>query len=422
MKSGSVAAGAVLLGSLLLSGTVRAGGASAGLAGAFSLRARGVEAPSWNPATLAWSDALTVGIVSLDAGAHNNAYSLGDYRRWNGAVLDEEDEDTILARIPGSFLRGGFSVETEGPGFAWRGWAVTTSSHAAGAAAVPKEYGRLLFYGNDPQESYDLDGTGGEAAAWSELRWSHGREVGAVRIGRDLLRLAVGGSVKWLQGWAQGEVTHAEGSLVTSTQGISGVQELVMRSAQGGSGYACDLGVVGRTETWSFGLSLRNPLSQLSWTRETEEHTERAWADTLTLEDLEGEESADLVDTESSSRSIDSFSGRLPGELTIAAARDWRGFRCEADLRQGFRSRLGSSTTPRLAVGVSCRPWRAVEGRAGLAVGGTDGPMVAAGLGLTLWRIRWDLGVATRRGVDFTSPRGVEAGLSLGLWWDGDRE
>jgi hypothetical protein len=404
--------------SALSTAPARSDNASCGVAGAYSLRARGVEAPAWNPATLAWSPALDLRMAAVDGGAHNNAFSLRDYRRWNGAILDEQDQEAILASIPGSVLRGGFAAGAEGPGAAWRGWALTTVGCAAGSVAVPKEFGRLVFYGNDPEQSYDLGGTRGEGTAWSELRLSHGRALATTQIGGRPVAVVGGFTLKWIRGWAQAQVIRAEGSLVTNMDGITGAEELTGRSATGGNGYACDLGVAARTGGWRLGLTLTNPASHLSWTRRPEEHTQRAWVDSLALDDLEEDEQTDLVSTDDTTRAIASFSTALPAEIAVAAAHRWRDFDWEADLRQGFSTRPGTSTTPRLALGVSRRPWRFFEGRAGLAVGGADGPVLALGAGFALWKLRCDLGIASTHGINFTSPRGVEAGVSLGLSWD----
>lgn len=403
---------------VLCAGPARADGAARGVAGAYSLRARGADAPAWNPATLAWSAALDLNIAAVDGGAHNNAFSLGDYRRWNGAVLDEQDKEAILASIPGEFLRGGFEAQAEGPGAAWRGWALTTAGRAAGAAALPKELGRLAFSGNEIERSYDLGGTSGDATAWSELRLSHGRALGTVRVGSGSLDVAGGLSLKGIRGWAHGEVTHAAGSVVTTSEGITGAAEVTGRRALGGEGFACDLGVAARTETWRFGLALTNALSRLSWTRSPEEHTQRARADRLTLDDLDEGDDDDRFVTADTSRAIASFITALPAEVAVAAARRWRGFDWEADLRQGFTSQAGSSTTPRLALGVSRRVRRFLEGRAGLALGGAEGPLLAAGVGFAGGRVRFDLGVASALAINVMSPRGAAAGVSLGLCWD----
>ena len=363
-----------LLLSVLLTASAQSDNAARGVAGAYSLRARGVEAPAWNPATLAWSPALDLRIAAVDGGAHNNAFSLGDYRRWNGAALDEQDQEAILARIPGSSLRGGFTAAAEGPSAAWRGWALTASGCAAGSAAVPKEFGRLVFYGNDPEQSFDLGGTRGEGTAWSEFRLSHGRALGTTRIGGRSVAVVGGFTLKWVRGWAHAKVTRAEGSLVTNGDGITGDEELTGRSAAGGNGYACDLGVAAQTGGWRLGLTLTNPASHLSWTRRPKEHTQRAWVDSLALDDLEEDEDTDLVSTDDTTRAIASFSTALPAEIAVAAAHRWRDFDWEADLRQGFSTRPGTSTTPRLALGA----------------------------GFAVWKLRCDLGIASTHGS--TSP------------------
>jgi hypothetical protein len=402
-------------------GPARAGGASLGVADAYSLRARGVDAPGWNPATLAWSSGLEVRIASVAGSVHNNSFSVGDYGHWNGAVLDEADKIAILDRIPGDLFRGGFEAVVDGPGVAWRGWAVTTSGHTTGSAVMPKEYGRLVFFGNDPETTYDLAGADGDGIGWSEMTLSRGGLLGTLTVAGIPLDVAGGLNVKLLRGWVYGEVTHAEGRLTTTMEGIDGDQRLAERTAEGGNGYAGDLGLAARTGVWRFGVGLRDLVSRLSWTRRPRVYLQHTWATNLDLGDLEGDEEDDLVNSEETTLVIPSFTTTLPVELTVAAARDWRRADWEVDYRQGFSNRSGVSTAPRVALGVSRRVRSFCELRGGLAFGGVDGPVLAVGTGLAWRALRVDFGIATARGVDFTSPRGIQSGLSLGLKWDGAR-
>lgn len=394
----------------------RAESASLGLAGAYSLRARGVEAPEWNPATLAWSPRLDWRIASVGARVQNNAFSVDEYNRWNGALWTDEDKEAILARI-GEAFEAAFRLSAEGPGVAWRRWAVTTAGRAAGSTTLPGEYAKLLLYGNDPDEVYDLGGGEGEGIAWTEVRLSHARPVGELRVSGLRLPVAAGASVKYLSGLAYGEFTRMEGSLETTSEGIFGRQVLIGRTAEGGAGIAVDVGLVARGPNgWSFSLAARNFPSMLRWSREPRRRTETARADSVTAGEAETDE--DLLVTESTEEPIAPFTRALPAALILAAARTWDGWTVEGDLLQGLHSRAGSSTTPRLAAGASRSPWRWLECRAGLALGGEDGPVLAVGTGLALWRVRLDLALATARSLDFSDPHGVTAGASLGLRWE----
>jgi hypothetical protein len=211
---------------------------------------------------------------------------------------------------------------------------------------------------------------------------------------------------------------RAEGALETTDEGIFGHQLVVTRTSEGGRGIGCDLGLAARGPSgWSFGLSVENALSYLRWSRSPRRQTSTIRADSLTASGTE--EGVDAVETDSVEETIRAFRASPPPAVTLAVLRSWKGWIFEGDLEQGLARRAGASTTPRLALGASRSPWRWFEGRAGIALGGFDGPSLAAGAGFVLWKLRLDLAAATARGIDFTDPRGLAAGVSLGLRWDG---
>jgi hypothetical protein len=395
--------------------------ASLGLAGAYSLRARGVDAPAWNPATLSWNRSFDLRLFSAQASIRNNSFSVGDYRRWNGAFWSESDKQEILDRIPGASFEGRFSGSADGPGVAWRGFAVTIGSDAAGLVRLPREFARLVLYGNNPEESFSLAGTGGSAIAWSELRLSYAREVARLQApfaAAQGIPIAVGASIKYLQGWGYGRIVAADGGLTTTLNGIDGRATLVARTARGGSGVGLDLGAAARLPRgWDAGLSVRNALAVIRWSDRPEERVEQATADTLTLQTVD--QGDDIVPTSTSTRRIAAFGASIPATLTLGVGRTVGRSYLEADLRQGFSDGAGVNKTPRLALGVARRQWPWLEGRVGIAVGGTDGPVCAAGLGLAVWRLRCDLAASSPGGWNFTSPHGVGGGISLGLRWTG---
>jgi hypothetical protein len=407
---------------LLVAAPARSEVASAGLAGAYTLRARGVDAPAWNPAALAWNPRLDVRVFSVAVMARNNAFSMADYNRWNGAVWSEADKKAILDRIPGGSFEGRARGSAEGPGAAWRGWAVTIGNVAAGAGHVPAEFARLILWGNTPDESFDLSGTGGDGIAWSELRLSHGRVVAHVGSGGtgggqgEGFPIAVGASIKILHGWAYGEVTQAYGGFVTGMDAIRGGAVLTGRTAGGGTGIGVDLGAAMRGPNgWDFAVSLRDLYAGLEWSRDPREHREEAVADSVTIQDLEDNE--DLVTTHSTKTGIASFRSSIPPVLTLAVGRAIGRNSIEADLSQGLRDKAGVSSRTRLALGASRAQWRWIEGRLGLAVGGADGPVGAAGVGFALWKVRCDLAASSSGTWNLFSPKGIGFGMALGLRW-----
>jgi hypothetical protein len=422
--------------------------ASLGLAGAYSLRARGADAPTWNPATLSWNESCDLRLFSAQASVRNNSFTLGDYNRWNGAAWSESDKREIMDRIPAASFEGRFSGSADGPGIALRGLAVTVGNETAGLLRVPREFARLILYGNNPEESFSLAGAGGSALAWSELRLSYAREVTRLRgssatrtprgaqaagwaqaphgkqapVGTQVgggIPVALGASIKYLKGWGYGEVVRADGGITTTMDGIAGQAVLAGRTARGGSGIGLDLGAAARMPNgWDVGLSLRNVPAAIRWSDRPEERIEQATADTLTMQDLD--DSEDLATTSTTTRPTAAFRSSIPATLTLGVGRTFGRHYLAADLRQGFADRAGVSKTPRLAVGAARRQWRWLEGRLGVAVGGVDGPVCAAGLGLAVWKLRCDMAVSSAGSWNLTSPRGVAGGVSLGMRWTGE--
>jgi hypothetical protein len=410
--------------------------ASLGLAGAYSLRARGVDAPAWNPATLCWNGSCDLRIFSAQASVRNNSFTRSDYNRWNGASWSESDKREILDRIPGASFEGRFSGAADGPGIALRGLAVTVGNETAGFVRMPREFARLVLYGNNPEESFSLAGAGGAALAWSELRLSYAREVARLHVSSATIAprgarapggahsgggipIALGASIKYLKGWGYGEVVQADGGITTTMDGIEGRAVLVGRTARGGSGLGLDLGAAARMPGgWDVGLSLRNMPASIRWSDRPEQRIEQATADTLTLQSID--QSDDIVTTGTSTRPIAAFSGSIPATLTLGVGRTLGRNYLEADFRQGFSDRAGVSKTPRFALGAARRQWLWLEGRLGVAVGGTDGPVFSAGLGLAVWKLRCDVAASSPGSWNFTSPRGVGGGISLGMRWTGE--
>ena len=405
--------GAAPLGAvLLLAGIANAAGqgSPARMAGAYSLSARGAEAPSWNPATLAWNDSLHVHVLSVGGFYENNSFDLGDYARWNGGTWDDGAKREILSRIPADGLEGHAGARVILPGVARRGWAVTLESRGAGRGKAPRDLARLALFGNTPEESFLLDGSEGLGIAYSELRLTHARPL----LFKEGWEVSGGVSLKYLQGWAYGEVTRAEGEVVTTFDHLHGAGLFEERTALGGLGLGLDAGLAARSLTgWSAGLSVRNLAAAIRWFRDTRLHRQTVEADSLNLDELEDD--ADLLVADESSQPIPAFTDVLPAVITAAVSRRFGDVYLEADLSQGVLAGPETSTTPRLAVGASYPVSRVVHANGGLAVGGLDGPVLAVGSRFALRRLDVLLGIHSAGALIPFSGRGLGFELSVGV-------
>jgi hypothetical protein len=404
--------GILLLILALLPTGARGQAAGAAMAGHYALLARGVEAPSWNPAVLAWNDRLQIQWLSLEAVAANNSFTWDDYTRWNGAFWTEEDKEAILARIPGSTLEAGGWGSLGAPGVARGPWAVTLASHASGRLGIPKEAARLLFYGNVPQETFSLDDAFGDGLAWTALRASHARILGRYRS----WEVAGGLTLKFLQGWAYGEIRRASGRLVTTEEFLEGHAELEELTATLGRGFAVDLGVAAEGPGgWRVGLAVRDLLGSLRWTGSPTLHRQVVDADSVTLDAAEAD--TDLILTESEDRSVGGFRRSLAPVLLLSAARSWDRWQVEADLVQGLAERGRVTTRPEVGLGASYAAWPFLTLRAGISLGGWEGPVLAGGLGIHPWQpLTLELAFRTSGSLNPFSGKGLGLGFALGTY------
>ena len=74
---------------------------SVGMAEAYIGLAKGVDAARYNPANLGLTDYQITGLelVGLGADISNNAFTLNDYNKYNGAFLTTSDKEDILDKI-----------------------------------------------------------------------------------------------------------------------------------------------------------------------------------------------------------------------------------------------------------------------------------------------------------------------------------
>lgn len=388
---------------------------SVGMGGAYLALARGVESPRWNPANLGLSDhhRFSVNLVSFGVGAGNNSFSKSLYDLYNGTFLDENDKRDILDRVPEKGLGVDSEAEVQVLGLAYKYVALTQTGVIASDLTLAKDFLDLTLFGNELDRRYSFEGSEGQAWAVSSFGLSAGIPVSL----SPFREFAVGLSAKYLLGFAYAEVIEARGFLLTTWEkGIETEGGTTLRTAMGGSGVAFDVGVAGTlNERWSVSLSLLNPISTITWSKDAEEqrYAYSQKKDSLFAQDFD-EESDSLFETTDEVKSIGSFGSKLPAELRAGAAYTTKKLIVAFDYTQGFTDGPGVSTTPKLAAGLEYRPVQALPLRAGLSVGGKSGFSPSVGFGFDFGPVDLDFAASYRGGM-FAGSKGLSAAFGLGL-------
>ena len=407
---GATAALLVLLAALTAGPATAAGDArSLAMGGARTAAARGLDAASANPANLAFSPGVTVGLAGATADLHNNSFSLGRYNEVAGQTLSVADKERLLADIPD----GGFALDTNisagALGVQVGNFAVTTGAVGAGRGNLDRDFFDLVLFGNELGQTADFSDSWGEGYAIGKASLSYGQAVYQGSLGR----VAVGATASYLHGLYEMHVEEAYGSLTTSMSEISGEAYASAITAEGGSGYGLDLGASWQAPGgYTFGIAMDNVVANLDWNGTVERTEFRVTASEINAlnDDLDN-----AVSDSDTTYAVEAFSSTLPRRLRLGAARDTGNFMLAADYVQGFENRAGSSTTPRINLGVEWKPLSWLSPRGGLSMGGAAGNGLALGLGLNLPVFQLDVAVVNRGGFTSDDSQGLGFGLSTRL-------
>jgi hypothetical protein len=387
---------------------------AAALSGAYTAVAAGPHASAWNPANLALYDQRGIDFFSVHAAIGNNSYSLSDYREFNGAFWGEEEKQEILARIESSAICVDGVADASALGVAFGGWAFSTATRGVSQLALPKEYVRLVLYGNTVGETFNLDGAEGAGLALTEFRCSLARRLGDLLPGASarVRQWSAGLSVKFLQGWAYGEILTATGGVTTTTTEINGSGSVRSIVASGGHGFAADLGFAGPIgRGWVAGVAARDLLAAIHWTRGVEERT-----DTFEIADVTlGNAGEEEVVTETTTLSLDGARTTLPVRYSLGVARDDDALLIAFNLDAASATTYGASARLRASAGVEwrARSWMALRG--GASLGGLGGTTLALGLGFKPGRVKVDLALHSWGTANPFSSKGLGVGLGFGL-------
>lgn len=399
---------------LMLAGQALASGQSSArsmaMSGAYMSLASGVDAARYNPANLGFQEYRQNGLelVGLGVNISNNSISLGDYNRYTGATLTDADKSEILDKVPSEGLNLIADVEASAFSVSYNSFVFSVTGVGVADVNLSKDIIELVFNGNTFGQEIELTGSYSDAIAYVATGLSYGRQI--ANIGHR--SLAVGGTVKYIKGLAVEELSELEGSITTLETGFSGSGRMVARTATGGSGYAIDIGAaLELNHDYMVGLSIRNFLSNISWSGNVEEHGYMFSFDTMTVDNM----GDDYVVSENYTNDIAGFSTKLPATMTVGIANVSGQLLWAVDWQQGFQTGNGASTKPRLAAGLEWNKVSALPLRAGLAVGGNRGTAFSFGSGLRLGAFRVDFAAQTGSSLSPYSTRGLNFALTTGL-------
>ena len=399
--------------SLFFNAQLLASGRSVGMAGAYTAVSNGAESVFWNPANLGFSSGSekTLNLFSFGININNNSFNWDDYTKYNGKFLTAEDKETILNSIPSEGFNLKLDADISALNFSWGNFAFTLSGKGSSDLLLPKDPIEVLFFGNELNDTLLIENSDGEAYASFDIGFSYGRSI----LKRNEKEFFCGGNIRIIRGMVYQKVEKTEGRLLTLETGINGDGDFAVKSAQGGKGYALDLGFAMKYKgDWTFGISFFNLLNQIKWDKKTEERGYQFHIDSLLAEDFDTDS---LVTELSYTQNIDPFVTNTPTLIRLGVAHHSKRLLWTLDLEGGFGEGMGVSKKVKVSLGTGYRILSWLEILGGISIGGGEGITLANGLGFNLGKYHLDVGMANHKGLWPTKSKGVGFAISSGFSW-----
>ncbi len=374
--------------------------------------AKGVDAARYNPANLGFGEFQVRGIEVAGVGANisNNSFTLGDYNKYTGAFLTDEDKEDILNKISSDGLKLNADAEASAKAVSLGSLVFGLAGNGVADINLNRDLVELVLNGNTFGDTIEITGCYSEAVAYASAYVSYGCSV--YKMGTR--ELSVGLTAKYLRGFALEQVVELEGLAATFATGFTGEGRLVAQTATGGSGYALDLGAALKlNDHYVVGARVRNVLSSITWNNDTEEHGFTFSFDTMTVDNMD----EDYVVTDDYTIEIDDFTTNLPSVLNVGAANISGNFLWAIDWEQGFRRSTGVSTKPRLSLGMEWWPIGIIPLRSGYSVGGNRNAAFSFGSGFHLSYFYLDYAMVTGTTFSGYSSKGLNVAVTTGIYF-----
>ena len=383
---------------------------SVAMGGAYTALARGTDAGKFNPANLGLTDYRQNGIelVGIGVNVSNNAFDLSDYNKYTGALLTDSDKQDILDKIPTDGLKLDVDAQAEALSIATGPYALNISGVGVADINLSKDLFDLAFNGNTFADTIDVTGSYSDVYAYASAGLSYGMAI----YGSGTRQLAVGGTFRYIRGIAVEQVVELQGMAATYATGFAGDGRMIVQTATGGRGYALDVGAALQlNSTYTLGARIENLLGSITWDNEPEEHGYIFSFDTMTVDNMD----EDYVVSDDYTKSIGSFTTRLPASLTVGFAKTSGNLLWAVDWRQGLHRKPGQSTTPQISLGLEYYPISFLPLRGGFTAGGNENTSFSFGSGFDFGLYYLDYAIVTGSSFSGYSSRGLNVAISTGF-------
>ena len=377
-------------------------------AGASLALSRGVEALYANPAHLGMSQPrwVQLRILGVGAGVHSNGLGLDDYRRYNGATLNDDDKSDILAQVPD----GGFSMWSEGSASALAiragSWGLAASGLGSARGNLDRDAIDLILHGNGDQPDWTFENSAGDGLASWQVALSHGRQIFSLNGGP----VYAGVSAAYVRGLYLARADHVRADLATLTTGLSGEASAEWTTSTGGSGFGVDAGLAWQARpNLLISFSGTHLYHAITWDSDVEHTRYEMVFDNVTIDNFEDS----LWKSEQTTESIGSFSEGLPAHLRLGAGLTLGSTRYALEGSVSTANRFAASTIPALAGAIEHTLGRTLPLRLGVSVGGRSEFAVGCGAGLRLGGFAWDFGFRIDRALWIGNGSGLSAATAI---------
>ena len=364
---------------------------AAGMAYSNAADTRGLQSVGLNPATLALQTSykFEFNLLSVNATANNNSFKKSQYDRYftTGNLLSSADIDDIMNSIPDGGLRADGVAHVNTISFYVPNFSLSLIGLGTGKVNVPKTVFELPLKGNADQPGRVYRFNDAEASDWVGIGViASGAYDFKMGENSPLDRMSLGLSLKYYSGLHFDNVVKSRGELQNfdlenNKPFINLDGEIELLSADGGGGVGIDVGVLGIfKENFTFGITLLNVTSSMSWGTEAERRTLRIHGDSLSLPNRVRDSL--IVDTDTS-LALNSFATHLPAIMDFAFAyQPMAQMTVTAEYEQGLNDEMGGTKRPRVGFGLEYRGIPLLPLRAGFTFGGKTGSSFALGAGL----------------------------------------
>lgn len=246
-----------------------ASAAATGLSGAFTARARGVDAIAWNPANLglAGNPDFSLTMLAVSASSGLAPISVGDIAPFSGKNLPAAQRDQWLQTIKAKGAENGrVDGGITGLALSAGSLALSVSGSLAASTQIAPDAFEALMFGNAGRTGtvtdLSLKGSTVHVGAFTTAAASYGLGFGD----RDT-HFAIGVTGKYVLGNALA-IAQDQGSSATST-GINVNFPAIFSQPDSdivaGSGVGVDVGLAWTHKRFSFGASVQNVTNSFAW-------------------------------------------------------------------------------------------------------------------------------------------------------------